>query len=242
MTRKYNRDARGRFAGGGGGSKKASAAPPTRKAGTPPAKRRGLIPQRSAVSATKAKLAAKSSDPAVSPRSVSAQKGAVTKARSRLAAAKETGRRRISVASGGGILRRGRNRQRPQVITPEVVTSGGAGAARVPASQRPGSVTSTLRSALRGLAQADAQRIREIESITGMPIGAPRGRGRSRAPQLPGSGGAPKVSGTLRGSLRQLAQGDAQFYRELGQIAQSATPKLPGGKRKGGGRRRLPGR
>lgn len=38
---------------------------------------------------------------------------------------------------------------------------------RVPASQRPGSITSTLRGTLRSLAKADAQRIREVEAITG---------------------------------------------------------------------------
>jgi hypothetical protein len=46
-------------------------------------------------------------------------------------------------------------------------------APRVPASQRPGSMTSTLRGTLRTLAQSDARMMRDIQSLVG---GSPKPR------------------------------------------------------------------
>lgn len=110
------------------------------------------------------------------------------------------------------------------------------GSSRVPAAQRPGSMTSTLRSTLRNLAQADARRIREIEAITGQPVRAPRrapaGQGATvRAP------GRRSVSGTLRDNLRGLAQSDARTTRGMADLAKSK----PAGVIKGGtSRKALP--
>ena len=110
------------------------------------------------------------------------------------------------------------------------------GSSKVPAAQRPGSMTSTLRSTLRNLAQADARRIREIEAITGQPVRAPRrapaGQGATvRAP------GRRSISGTLRDNLRGLAQSDARTTRGMADLVKSK----PAGVIKGGtSRKALP--
>lgn len=245
MARTYKRDSRGRFAGGGsGGSRKGRSLPsPTKRTASGKTKRQGLLTQRAAVSAAQAKLKAKNTgDKSLTAQlSMRAQKAAVTRAKNKLAAAQQTGRIRLKATDRAGVIRPGR-RNKSQAVTPEVV-SPVSGSSRVPASQRPGSITNTLRSTLRELAQSDARRIREIEAITGRPITAPKGRGGT--PKLPGSAGTGKVKDALQGSLRGLAQSDARFYRELGQITQGTTAKLPGGKGskrvKGSSRRRLPG-
>jgi hypothetical protein len=99
-----------------------------------------------------------------------------------------------------------------------------------PASQRPGSMTATLRGALKSLAQADAQRIREIESITGQKIKPIKERavaaGAKERVRSTAKGG--KISDTLRAGLRELAQSDARTMRGISQIVKDTTPKLPG--------------
>lgn len=107
------------------------------------------------------------------------------------------------------------------------------GTSRIPASQRPGSITNTLRGTLRSLAQADARRIREIESITGQPVRAPRrapaGQGATvRAP------GRRSISGTLGDNLRALAQSDARTARGMADLAKPS----PAGAIKGGSSRK----
>lgn len=215
------------------------------------------MPQRQAVARAKSRLAA--SDPAdQSIRATNSRrglKGALTKANKVLAAAKASGRHRATLTSRNRVLRRGGPRAQPgaltttrQVVTPEVITP----TSRPRAADRPGSMTHTLRATLRELAQADARRIRELEAITGEPIRVPRSK-----PQVAVDTGnrvrdtakGGKVAATLRASLRELAQSDARTAREMAQIIDMGTPKLPGsagsGKpkrvRRSGGRRRLPG-
>ena len=242
MARTYHRDSRGRFASGGGSSGRQGPASPVRgrKAGSPPPKRRGLIPQRQAVARAKGKLSAMdSADPSISAANRRrGLKGAVTKAANNLAAAQATGTRRIQTAARDGVIRPGRSRK-AQAITPQVMGPGSTAGARPPASQRPGSMTHTLRGMLRELAQSDARLIRDIEAATGLPIAPPKGR-RGGTAKLPGSGtsGTGKVSDALRGSLRQLAQSDARLYRDMAQIIGETAPKLPGSSSKGKGSRR----
>lgn len=106
MARTYKRDSRGRFAsGGGGGSRSGGAklpARPTRKVGSKPPKRQGLITQRASAKASRRKLAAM--DPADNSYTGAlkrrGQKAAATRTANRLAAAKESGRVRLSSRAG----------------------------------------------------------------------------------------------------------------------------------------------
>lgn len=98
-------------------------------------------------------------------------------------------------------------------------------APRVPASQRPGSITSTLRGTMQALAQSDAQRIREIEAITGKPVRASRAGGTAAGNRVRGTAQGKSVSGTMRSAMRELAQSDARFYRELGSITGPSKPR-----------------
>ena len=107
-----------------------------------------------------------------------------------------------------------------------------------------------LRSTLRSLAQLDAQRIREIESITGMPIRRTASPSKPATNKLPGSaggaaaGGGGRVSDALRANLRQLAQSDARMVREMADLAKppprSQLRGTGGGSQRqlGGGRKR----
>lgn len=135
-----------------------------------------------------------------------------------------------------GVVRPGKG---PRVMNPEVMPRD-----RVPASQRPGSMTSTLRGLMRGLAQADARRIREVEAITGQRVtmpNTPSGAGaRVRATAKGG-----KVADTMRAGLRELAQSDARTAREMAAIVRDATPKVAGakgGKALRGDKKALPAR
>jgi hypothetical protein len=104
---------------------------------------------------------------------------------------------------------------------------------RVPAAQRPGSLTSTLRGTLRALAKADAARIRELEAITGQkvrPTPAGARAGAEAGARVRGTAKGGKVAGTLRAGLRELAQSDARTAREMAAIVRDATPKVAGGK------------
>jgi hypothetical protein len=156
------------------------------------------------------------------------QKAAVTRAANRLQAAQQSGRRRLQAGARQGVVRPGKG---PRVMNPEVMPRD-----RVPASQRPGSMTSTLRGLMRGLAQADARRIREVEGITGQRVtmpSTPSGAGaRVRATAKGG-----KVADTMRAGLRELAQSDARTIREMENIIRGDTPKVAGAK----GGKALPG-
>jgi len=238
--RSYARDSRGRFASTPGGPARAASGLPKRQArkmGAPPPRRRGLVTQRAAVRRSAAKLkgldASGSYSGALKQRG---QRAAVTRAANRLQAAQQSGRRRLRPGAQQGVIRPGRG---PRVMNPEVMPRD-----RVPASQRPGSMTSTLRGLMRGLAQADARRIREVEAITGqrvtMPSTPPSAGARVRATAKGG-----KVAGTMRAALRELAQSDARTIREMESIIRDATPKMAGakgGKALRGGRKALPTR
>lgn len=144
----------------------------------------------------------------------------------------------------GGKVRRpvGGGEARSEAMRTAVIPSGQG---RVPAAQRPGSMTSTLRSTLQSLAKSDARWIREVESITGGKIRVTRS-----APAREGAtaraSGRGSVAATLRGSLRQLAQSDARLMRGMADLAKpSAKGALRGGAGKTGGslpptRRRKP--
>ena len=236
--RNYVRDGRGRFSStpGGGAAKKPRTTFRQRQAVSLARQRKQTGRLGSATREAKARLAA--SRKKLTPNASPQQKAAVTRAK-RMAAAL-AGERRIKTVAPAGVIRgaaaRGvkkglKGRPRPVDATP----MGG----RVPASQRPGSITSTLRGTLQALAKADAARIREIEGITGRPVRAPRkpaaGTGATvRAP------GRRSVSGTLGDNLRSLAQSDARTAREMADLAKP-TPKgtLKGGK--GGSRKRVKG-
>ncbi len=104
---------------------------------------------------------------------------------------------------------------------------------RVPAAQRPGSLTSTLRGTLRAVARADAARIRELEAITGQkikPAAAGTRAGTEAGARVRGAAKGGKVAGALRAGLRELAQSDARTAREMAAIVRDATPKVAGGK------------
>jgi hypothetical protein len=205
--------------------------------GTPPPRRRGLVTQRAAVRRSAAKL--KGLDVSGSYSGAMKQRGqraAVTRAANRLQAAQQSGRRRLQAGARQGVVRPGKG---PRVMNPEVMPRD-----RVPASQRPGSMTSTLRGLMRGLAQADARRIREVEGITGQRVtmpSTPSGAGaRVRATAKGG-----KVADTMRAGLRELAQSDARTIREMENIIRGDTPKVAGakgGKALRGDKKALPAR
>lgn len=227
-ARTYTRDARGRFASGGGG------------AGARPKATGGTLGARASLRRSRAKLTTNQS---------SAQRGAVTRGNRKLAAVKLEARRKIPAANRPAGTMQGRVQRRlAQPVTPTTVMP-----RQQPRQPGQGTITQALRSTLRTLAQLDAQRIRDIENLTGMPISRPRG-GRAIAP---GAGKPPavssgkpsgRVSDSLRGALRVLAQSDAKYYRELGKMtAGGGKGQLKGsgsgsGKRlSGGGGKALPG-
>ena len=204
MARTYKRDSRGRFAGGGGGSSRGGGRKPLQR-GTNRLTRdnAGRITSQGGDGATArgGRL-----------RTASGKQRATVTAKG------------IGKAPAGTVGRSGRAKTAKRSETTVMGSS-----SRVPAAQRPGSMTSTLRSTLRNLAQADARRIREIEAITGQPVRAPRrapaGQGATvRAP------GRRSVSGTLRDNLRALAQSDARTARGMADLAKST----PAGAIKGG--------
>jgi hypothetical protein len=93
-------------------------------------------------------------------------------------------------------------------------------------------MTSILKNTLRTLAQADAQRIREIESITGQKIKPIKQRAAAIAAgdRIRSTVKGGKVADTLRAGLRELAQSDARTMRGMAEIVRDATPKVSGGK------------
>ena len=106
-------------------------------------------------------------------------------------------------------------------------------ATRLLAAQRPGSLTSTLRSTLRTLARSDAANIRELAAITGgkiRPTPAGARAGADAGARMRGTAKGGKVATTLRAGLRELAQSDARMMREMASAIRDATPKIAGGK------------
>jgi hypothetical protein len=214
--RSYTRDSNGRFASTPGGGKSA-------------ALKGGTLSKRSSLKGSRAKLAAKDkADPSIrNTLSTRAQKGAVTRGNKALRAAKAASQRTAVGRSKVGTVAKGKKSPvlKTTVLKPQ--------AARVPAAQRPGSMTSTLRATMGALAKADARRIREIESITGQKVrptaaGAKAGKEAGARVRATAKGG--KVADTLRAGLRELAQSDARTMRGMAGIVRDATPKVAGGK------------
>lgn len=168
-----------------------------------------------------------------------AQRGAVKRAGTYLKASRERNRTAVKGAMPRGTMAKPKG-QKPGPVNATQST-------RLPAAQRPGSLTNTLGKTLRNLARADAARIREIESITGQkirrtPAGAGAAKEAGARVRAVAKGG--KVGPTLRAGLRELAQSDARSAREMASIVRDATPKLAGGKGGKairGGRPALPG-
>lgn len=103
---------------------------------------------------------------------------------------------------------------------------------RLPASQRPGSMTNTLRGLMGSLAKQDAKYIREVEGITGQKVRATKSNvGTAASNRVKATAaGSKSVSQTLRAGLRELTQSDARTMRGMAEIVRNSTPKLPGGK------------
>ena len=153
------RDARGRFASGPGGGLAAQ-----RRAVRSQSSRPSTLGARTSLKKSRAKAAAK--DPADQRLSTSlsarAQKAAVTRGNRKLATAKSAAKTRLASPAKAGTM----SKRRPA----KVLEARPINQARVPAAQRPGSMTSILRGTLQSLAKADAQRIREVEAITGQKV------------------------------------------------------------------------
>jgi hypothetical protein len=204
MARTYKRDSRGRFASGGGGGGRPAARGVSRGTNRLTRDNAGRIT------------------------SVGGNGATARGGRLRTASGKQRATvtaRGIGKAPAGTVSRSGGRAKAAKQSEATVM----GGTSRVPAAQRPGSMTNTLRSTLQSLAQADARRIREIEAITGQPVRAPRrssaGQGATvRAP------GRRSVSGTLRDNLRALAQSDARTMRGMADL----TKPAPAGAIKGG--------
>ena len=214
--RSYVRDGNGRFASTPGGGKSA-------------ALKGGTLSKRSSLKSSKAKLKAKdAADPSIrNTLSTRAQKGAVTRGNKALRAAKASSQRTVVGRSKTSTLSKAKRSPvlKATVLKPQ--------AAKVPAAQRPGSMTSTLRATMGALAKADAKRIREIESITGQkvrPKAADAKAGKEAGARVRATAKKGKVADTLRAGLRELAQSDARTMRGMAEIVRDATPKVSGGK------------
>lgn len=131
----------------------------------------------------------------------------------------------------GGVARKPRGVAKTTVMNPQGKAPG------------QGSIAQTLRGTLRALAQQDAKFYREIESITGMPLRAPKGP-TAAGKRVRDTAAGGNVSKTLRAGLRELAQGDARMMRGMAEIV-NPTPKgitgSGGRKQIGGGKPKLPG-
>jgi len=212
--RTYVRDGNGRFASTPGGGK--------------PALKGGTLTKRSSLKNSRAKLKAKdAADPSIrNTLSTRSQKGAVTRGNKALRAAKVASQRTAVGRSKVGTISKAKRSPvlKATVLKPE---------ARVPASQRPGSMTSILRATMGALAKADARRIREIEAITGQkvrPAATGAKAGKEAGTRVRATAKKGKVADTLRAGLRELAQSDARTMRGMAEIVRDATPKVGGGK------------
>lgn len=214
------RDNSGRFASAPGGGKKSTPSA-VRKAAKAALIKGGTLSARASLKRSRAKLAGidKADQTLQTSLSKRAQKGAVTRGKNRLSQAIKSSQAKLNVVPKLNTIKK----KRSPILEARPLQK--------PASQRPGSMTSTLRGALRSLAQADAQRIREIESITGQKIKPIKERAATLAGERVRSaakGG--KVADTLRAGLRELAQSDARTMRGMAEIVRDATPKVSGGK------------
>lgn len=124
----------------------------------------------------------------------------------------------------GGVARKGRGVAKTTVMNPQSKTPG------------QGSISQTLRSTMRMLAQQDAKFYREIESITGMPLRAPKGP-TAAGKRVRDTAAGGNVSKTLRAGLRELAQGDARMMRGMSEIINAPKGSLGGS----GGRKQIGG-
>ena len=149
------------------------------------------------------------------------QRGAVTRGTKKLATARSEAKRQMPAAPRPT----GTISKRPKGDRVMETTAMPRSSSRPPGQ---GPMATALRSTLRDMARLDAARIREIESITGMPIR--RTGSTSQRASLPGTGGrSGKVSDALRGSLRQLAQSDARMVREMqGMMSEPSRGQLRG--------------
>jgi hypothetical protein len=227
--RSYVRDANGRFSSspGGGGGKVTG----------------GSLKARTSARRSRAKLAKQDAgDSSLSgTASRRAQKAAVTRTAKASRAAQAANRGQLAGGRPAGTMSA---KPRPAVARTTVMPR--------PEQRAPGQgpMAQALRSTLRSLAQLDAQRIREIESITGMPIRRTASPSKPATNKLPGSaggaaaGGSGRVSDALRANLRQLAQSDARMVREMADLAKppprSQLRGTGGGSQRqlGGGRKR----
>lgn len=228
MARTYKRDSIGRFASNGGGAKDPRGPAKVGRSGPRGGKVGSRAEQKKAAAAQAARSAQFRS------KAGSSTAKAAYKAASRGARMSERG----AVAAVPKKLTKGAALATRPAVRParkvEVVDAQVMNPQRQPGR---GSMTATLRGALRELAQSDARFIREMEAITGQKINRPASTSKPQ-PALSGSGTRTgKVSDALRANLRQLAQSDARRMREMAEIL--APPKLSGST--GGSRRRVSG-
>ena len=120
--------------------------------------------------------------------------------------------------------------------------SGGGGGGVMSRSKRPkpapqgGSMTRALRRGQRDLYKAEQQRVQSMGgNVAGMRL-IRRDIKKGAANQTATSGqakGTGRVSDALRGTLQQLAQSDARYFREANQILNQSTskPKLAGSRK-----------
>ena len=207
-NRTYKRDANGRFASTGGGGKRSR----------PAAKRVERGPN---------KLTRDNSGKitSVGGNGATARGGRLRTASGNLRATQTT---RIAGGRAGMVGKGGKLKGSKVLPTTRLTDS-----SRLPASQRPGSMTNTLRGVMGSLAKQDAKYIREVEAITGQKVRATRSNvGTAASNRVKATGaGSKSVSQTLRAGLRELAQSDARTMRGMAEIVRNSTPKLPGGKK-----------
>jgi hypothetical protein len=207
-NRTYKRDSNGRFASTGGGGKRSR----------PAAKRVERGPN---------KLTRDNSGKitSVGGNGATARGGRLRTASGNLRATQTT---RIAGGRAGMVGKGGKLKGSKVLPTTRLTDS-----SRLPASQRPGSMTNTLRGVMGSLAKQDAKRIREVEAITGQKVRATKSNvGTAASNRVKAAGaGSKSVSQTLRAGLRELAQSDARTMRGMAEIVRNSTPKLPGGKK-----------
>ena len=118
--------------------------------------------------------------------------------------------------------------------------SGGGGVVSRPKKPKPapkgGSMTRALRRGQRDLYKAEQQRVQSLGgNVAGMRL-IRRDIKKGAAKRTATSGeakGTERVSDALRGTLRQLAQSDARYFREVNQMLNqpASKPKLAGSRK-----------
>ncbi|MGA1114741.1 MAG: hypothetical protein ACO3TI_07330 [Aquiluna sp.] len=211
-NRTYKRDSNGRFASTGGGGKRSR----------PAAKRVAKGPNR---------LTRDNSGriTSVGGNGATARGGRLRTASGNLRATQTT---RIAGGRAGMVGKGGKLKGSKVLPTTRLTDS-----SRLPASQRPGSMTNTLRGLMGSLAKQDAKYIREVEAITGQKVRPTKSNvGTAAGNRVKATGsGSKSVSQTLRAGLRELAQSDARTMRGMAEIVRNSTPKLSGGRKELGG-------